>query len=158
MAHRQTNRDGLHIRHELTSANDSDTAHREVLRRMETYGKDPDATLQEVARDTILLLRALNHRLHHFQAQIVADIKIRESYNRTPRSQPQTGIPPRTAIAHAHHLCLPQRRANPNMHIQLMQTKKIILRPYGDQRKMKKPNPTPVGRPPIRRCRTNLAH
>ena len=92
MAHRQTNRDGLHIRHELTSANDSDTAHREVLRRMETYGKDPDASDYEVAKDTVLLLRALNHRLRHFKAQILADIKIRE-YNQTLRPQPQTDTP-----------------------------------------------------------------
>ena len=96
MAHRQKNRDGLPIRHELTAANDSDMAHREVLRRMETYGKDPDASLHEVAKDTVLLLRALNHRLHHFQAQILADIKIRESYNQTLRPQPQTDISPGT--------------------------------------------------------------
>ena len=82
MAHRQKNRDGTPIRHELTAANDCDTAHREVLQRMETYGKDPDATLEEVSRDTVLLLRALNHRVRHFQAQILADIRIRESNNR----------------------------------------------------------------------------
>ena len=100
MAHRQKNRDGTPIRHELTAANDCDTAHREVLRRMETYGKDPDATLEEVSRDTVLLLRALNHRVRHFQAQILADIKIRESHNHTPRSQPQSGGP---AGARDHH-------------------------------------------------------
>ena len=83
----ETNRDGTHIRHELTSANDSDTAHREVLRRMETYGKDPDADPLDMAKNTVLLLRALNHCLYHFQAQILADIKIRESYNKLPRSQ-----------------------------------------------------------------------
>ena len=94
MARRQTNRDGLHIRHELTSANDSDTAHREVLRRMETYGKDPDASDYKVARDTVLLLRALKHRVRHFKAQILADIKIRE-YNETLRPQPQTDTPPK---------------------------------------------------------------
>ena len=103
MAHRQKNRDGTPIRHELTAANDCDTAHREVLRRMETYGKDPDATLEEVSRDTVLLLRALNHRVRHFQAQILADIKIRESYNRTPRSQPQSGNPPNTRNHHHTH-------------------------------------------------------
>ena len=103
MAHRQKNRDGTPIRHELTAANDCDTAHREVLRRMETYGKDPDATLEEVSRDTVLLLRALNHRVRHFQAQILADIKIRESYNRTPRSQPQGDNPPGTRDHHYTH-------------------------------------------------------
>ena len=100
MAHRQKNRDGIPVRHELTAANDCDTAHQEVLRCMETYGKDPDTTLHEVARDTVLLLLTLNHRLHHFQARILTHIKIRESYNRTPRSQPQTGIPPRTRDRH----------------------------------------------------------
>ena len=92
MAHRQKNRDGLPTRHRLTAANDADTAHREVLHRMETYGKDPDASLHEVAKDTVLLLRALNHRLHHFQAQILADIKLRESYNEIPRPQLQDDI------------------------------------------------------------------
>ena len=96
MAHRQKNRDGLPTRHRLTAANDPDTAHREVLRRLETYGKDPDASLHEVAKDTVLLLRALNHRLHHFQAQILADIKLRESYNEIPRPQPQNDIYPGT--------------------------------------------------------------
>ena len=90
----ETNRDGTHIRHELTSANDSDTAHREVLRRMETYGKDPDASDYKVARDTVLLLRALNHRVRHFKAQILADIKIRE-YNETLRLQSQTDTTPK---------------------------------------------------------------
>ena len=103
MAHRQKNRDGTPIRHELTAANDCDTAHREVLQRMETYGKDPDATLEEVSRDTVLLLRALNHRVRHFQAQILADIRIRESNNCTPRSQPQSGGPPRTRDHHYTH-------------------------------------------------------
>ena len=102
MAHRQKNRDGTPIRHELTAANDCDTAHREVLRRMETYGKDPDATLEEVSRDTVLLLRALNHRVRHFQARILADIKIRESYNHTPRSQSWSGNPPGTRNHHTH--------------------------------------------------------
>ena len=100
MAHRQKNRDGTPIRHELTAANDCDTAHREVLRRMETYGKDPDATLEEVSRDTVLLLRALNHRVRHFQARILADIKIRESYDHTPRSQSWSDNPPRTRDHH----------------------------------------------------------
>ena len=72
----------------------TDTAHREVLRRMETYGKDPDASDYEVAKDTVRLLCALNHRLRHFQAQILADIKIRESYNQTLRPQPQADTPP----------------------------------------------------------------
>ena len=103
MAHRQKNRDGTPIRHELTAANDCDTAHREVLHRMETYGKDPDATLEEVSRDTVLLLRALNHRVRHFQAQILADIKIRESYNRTPRSQSQSDNPPGARDRHYTH-------------------------------------------------------
>ena len=62
---------------------------------METYGKDPDASDYKVARDTVLLLRALNHRVRHFKAQILADIKIRE-YNETLRPQPQTDTPPRT--------------------------------------------------------------
>ena len=93
MARRQTNRDGLRIRHELTSADDSDTAHREVLRRMETYGKDPDASNYEVAKDTVLLLRALNDRFRHFKAQILADIKMREC-NQTLRPQPQSDTPP----------------------------------------------------------------
>ena len=81
---------------------------------METYGKDPDATLHEVARDTVLLLRALNHRLHHFQAQILADIKIRESYNRN-RSQPQTGITPRMRDRHCTRTTLmpPMRASQP---------------------------------------------
>ena len=102
MAHRQKNRDGLPTRHRLTAANDPDTAHREVLRRLETYGKDPDASLHEVAKDTVLLLRALNHRLHHFQAQILADIKLRESYNKTLRPQPQNDISRggETTVAH----------------------------------------------------------
>jgi hypothetical protein len=111
MAHRQKNRDGTPIRHELTAANDCDTAHREVLRRMETYGKDPDATLEEVSRDTVLLLRALNHRVRHFQAQILADIKIRESHNRTPRSQPQSGNPQR---ARDHHYTHTSSRESPS--------------------------------------------
>ena len=70
---------------------------------METYGKDPDATLEEVSRDTVLLLRALNHRVRHFQAQILADIKIRESHNCTPRSQPQSGGPPGARDHHYTH-------------------------------------------------------
>ena len=61
---------------------------------METYGKDPDASDYKVARDTVLLLRALNHRVRHFKAQILADIKIRE-YNETLRPQPQTDTPPK---------------------------------------------------------------
>ena len=69
---------------------------------METYGKDPDATLEEVSRDTVLLLRALNHRVRHFQARILADIKIRESYNRTPRSQSGSDNPPGTRNHHTH--------------------------------------------------------
>jgi hypothetical protein len=74
---------------------------------METYGKDPDATLEEVSRDTVLLLRALNHHVRHFQAQILADIKIRESYNRIPRSQPQSGNPPGTRDHHYTHTSPP---------------------------------------------------
>ena len=112
MAHRQKNRDGTPIRHELTAANDCDTAHREVLRRMETYGKDPDATLEEVSRDTVLLLRALNHRVRHFQAQILADIKIRESYHRTPRTQPQSINPSRTRDRHYTHTSYPVRESS----------------------------------------------
>ena len=107
MAHRQKNRDGTPIRHELTAANDCDTAHREVLRRMETYGKDPDATLEEVSRDTVLLLRALNHRVRHFQAQILADIKIRESYHRTPRTQPRNVNPTKIRDRHYTHTSYP---------------------------------------------------
>ena len=99
----ETNRDGLHIRHELTSANDSDTAHREVLRRMETYGKDPDASDYKVARDTVLLLHALNHRVRHFKAQILADIKIRE-YNETLRLQSQIDDTPPKARERQHTL------------------------------------------------------
>ena len=89
MAHRQKNNDGPPTRHELTAANDPDTAHREVLRHLESYGNQPNASIQQVAADTVLLLQALGHHLHHFQAQILADIKLRESANRTPRPQPQ---------------------------------------------------------------------
>ena len=112
MAHRQKNRDGTPIRHELTAANDCDTAHREVLRRMETYGKDPDATLEEVSRDTVLLLRALNHRVRHFQAQILADIKIRESHHRTPRTQPRNVNPTRIRDRHYTNTSYPVRESS----------------------------------------------
>ena len=112
MAHRQKNRDGTPIRHELTAANDCDTAHREVLRRMETYGKDPDAALEEVSRDTVLLLRALNHRVRHFQAQILADIKIRESYHRTPRTQPRNVNPTRIRDRHYTNTSYPVRESS----------------------------------------------
>ena len=150
MAHRQKNRDGTPIRHELTAANDCDTAHREVLHRMETYGKDPDATLEEVSRDTVLLLRALNHHVRHFQAQILADIKIRESYNRTPRSQPQSGNPPDTRNRHHTHT-RHHGRAHPRIRMGLTQTKRINPSLCGNWQKMKKPTPSQTNQSFVRR-------
>ena len=56
MAHRRKNQDGPPTRQRLNAALDPDTAHQEVLRRLENYCNLPYVSVAQMADDTVLLL------------------------------------------------------------------------------------------------------